>query len=156
MLVASSYVGRTTQTGPLPDWLVEVTRVPGLGAKTARRLFEELGVASLEDLKEAAEAHRIRDLKGLGEKLEENVLAGLVRIDEAGEATGRVLLSTARPIAEELAQVLREHPAADRGEGAGAGRRWAHTRKDIDLIATANEPQAPAGHLLASPLISVS
>src|SRR6185295_3307475 len=55
-----------------PPTLVEVTRVPGVGAKTARRLFDELGVATLEDLKAAAEAQRIRELKGLGEKVEEN------------------------------------------------------------------------------------
>jgi len=139
-----------------PPSLVEVTRVPGLGAKTARRLFEEIGVASLEDLKEAAEAHRIRDLKGLGAKVEENVIAALERLGEAGAATGRVLLSTARPIAEELAQLLRDHPAADRVEVAGSVRRWADTCKDIDLIATATQPQALAEHLVASPLISVA
>ncbi len=49
-----------------PATLIEVTRVPGLGSKTARRLFDELGVATLEDLKEAAEAQKIRELKGLG------------------------------------------------------------------------------------------
>src|ERR1044072_9422826 len=58
-----------------PPTLIEVTRVPGLGAKTARLLFEELEVASLEDLKEAAEGEKIRGLKGLGPNGEENVLS---------------------------------------------------------------------------------
>src|SRR6187399_1589736 len=49
-----------------PPSLIEVTRVQGLGAKTARRLFEELGVATLDDLRKAAEEQRIRELKGLG------------------------------------------------------------------------------------------
>ena len=139
-----------------PPSLIEVTRVPGLGAKTARRLFEELGVATLDDLREAAEAQRIRKLKGLGAKVEENVLARLERLGEPGEGSGRVLLSAARPIAEELARVLREHPAADRVEVAGSARRWAETCKDIDLIATAEEPTALAEALVDSPLIAAA
>src|SRR6476661_3735311 len=51
-----------------PPSLVEVTRIPGLGAKTARRLYDELGVATIEDLRAAAEGERIRDVKGLGAK----------------------------------------------------------------------------------------
>jgi DNA polymerase (family 10) len=139
-----------------PATLVEVTRVLGVGAKTARRLFDELGVATLDDLKAAAVRQRIRELKGLGPKVEENVLAGLERLGEPGEESGRVLLSTARPIADELARTLREHPAADRVEVAGSVRRWAETCKDIDLIATAEEPRALAEHLVASPLIAAA
>jgi DNA polymerase (family X) len=139
-----------------PPTLVEVMRVPGVGAKTARLLFDELAVATLEDLKEAAEGERIRDLKGLGPKAEENVLAGLERLGEAGETSGRVLLSTAKPIAEELARELREHPAAERVEVAGSVRRWAETCKDIDLIATAEDPVALSEHLVASPLIAAA
>jgi DNA polymerase (family X) len=139
-----------------PPTLVEVTRVPGLGAKTARRLYDELGVASLEDLKAAAEAQQIRDLKGLGPKVEENVLAALERLGEAGEAGSRLLLSTVRPIAEELAAALRGHPAAKRVEVAGSVRRWADTCKDIDLIATAEEPTALAEHLAGHQLVAAA
>jgi DNA polymerase (family 10) len=67
-----------------------------------------------------------------------------------------VLLSKVRPIAAELAQALREHPAANRVEVAGSVRRWAETCKDIDLIATAEEPRALAEHLAAHPLIAAS
>jgi DNA polymerase (family 10) len=139
-----------------PPTLIEVTRVPGLGAKTARLLFEELGVASLEDLKEAAEGEKIREVKGLGKKVEENVLSRLDRLGEPGEGPGRLLLSKVRPIAEELAVALREHPAASRVEVAGSARRWAETCKDIDLIATAEEPAALSEHLAAHPLIAAA
>jgi len=139
-----------------PPTLVEVTRVPGVGSKTARRLFDELGIATLEDLKAAAEGERIRELKGLGPKAEENVLAGLERLGDPGEGSGRVLLAMARPIAEELARTLREHPAADRVEVAGSVRRWGETCKDIDLIATAEDPTALSEHLVASPLIAAA
>ncbi len=137
-----------------PPTLIEVTRVPGVGAKTARLLFEELDVTSLEDLKAAAEAEKVRDVKGLGPKAEENVLASLERLGEPGEGPGRVLLSAVRPIAEELAAALREHPAANEVEVAGSARRWAETCKDIDLIATADEPKELAEELAGHALIA--
>jgi DNA polymerase (family X) len=139
-----------------PPTLIEVTRVPGVGAKTAKLLFDELGVASLEDLKAAAEAEKVRDVKGLGPKAEENVLAALERLGEPGEGPGRLLLSAVRPIAEELAAALREHPAANRVEVAGSVRRWAETCKDIDLIATAERPAELAGHLAGQALIAAA
>ncbi len=139
-----------------PTTLIEVTRVPGLGTKTARRLYDELEIATVEDLREAAESHQIRALKGLGPKVEENVLASLERLGEPGEGPGRLLLSKVRPIAEQLAAALREHPAAKRVEVAGSVRRWAETCKDIDLIATAEDPAVLAEHLAAHPLIAAA
>jgi DNA polymerase (family 10) len=139
-----------------PPTLIEVTRVPGVGAKTARLLFEELEVTSLEDLKAAAEAEKVRDVKGLGPKAEENVLAALERLGEPGEGPGRLLHSAVRPIAEELAAALREHPAANQVEVAGSVRRWAETCKDIDLIATADEPAALAEHLAGHALVAAA
>ncbi|HET7510241.1 MAG TPA: DNA polymerase/3'-5' exonuclease PolX [Solirubrobacterales bacterium] len=142
--------------GKFPPTLIEVTRVPGVGPKTARRLFEELDIASLEDLKAAAEGEKVRHVKGLGPKAEENILAALERVGEPGEGPGRVLLSAVKPIAEELAAALREHPAANKVEVAGSVRRWAETCKDIDLIATAEEPAALAEHLAGHPLIAAA
>ena len=84
------------------------------------------------------------------------MLASLERLGEPGEGPGRLLLSKVRPIAEELAAALREHPAANRVEVAGSVRRWAETCKDIDLIATAEEPAALAEHLAAHPLIAAA
>jgi DNA polymerase (family X) len=139
-----------------PPTLIEVTRVPGVGPKTARRLFEELEISSMEDLKAAAEAERVRHVKGLGAKAEENILAALERLGEPGEGPGRLLLSKVKPIAEELAEALREHPAANKVEIAGSARRWAETCKDIDLIATAEEPTALAQHLASHPLIAAA
>ncbi len=136
-----------------PATLVEVTRVPGLGAKTARRLYEELGVATLDDLSDAAEDQRLRSLKGLGSKVEENVIAELARIGEQGPSE-RLLLSEVLPIAEELAAALRAHPAADRVEIGGSARRGTETCKDIDLIATSDDPEALARALVEHPLAS--
>jgi DNA polymerase (family 10) len=139
-----------------PPTLIEVTRVPGVGPKTARRLFEELEICSMEDLKAAAEGERVRHVKGLGPKAEENILAALERLGDPGQGPGRLLLSKVKPIAEELAAALREHPAAKRVEVAGSARRWAETCKDIDLIAAAEEPAALAEHLATHPLIAAA
>jgi DNA polymerase (family 10) len=139
-----------------PPTLVEVTRVPGVGAKTARHLFDALGVASLEDLKEAAEREQVREVKGLGPKAERNILAALEHVREPGGDSGRLLLSAVRPIAHELADALREHPASERVEVAGSVRRWAETCKDVDLIATAEEPAELATHLAGHELIAAA
>jgi DNA polymerase (family X) len=135
-----------------PATLVEVTRVPGVGAKTARRLYDELGVADLDDLREAAETQRIRTIKGLGPKAEENVLASLGKLADHGPAE-RLLLSEVLPIAETIASDLRDHPASDAVEVAGSARRRAETCHDIDLIATSSDPVALSQALLDHPLV---
>ncbi|MEA2481263.1 MAG: polymerase, partial [Thermoleophilaceae bacterium] len=135
-----------------PPGLVEVTRIPGLGPKRARRLFDELGVASLEDLKNAAESHRLSDLKGFGPKAEENVLVALAAGAD-GRPKPRLLLSKALAIAEALAAALREHPASGRVEIAGSARRMAESCRDLDLVATASDPAALAAAFCELPLI---
>jgi DNA polymerase (family X) len=126
-----------------PPGLIEITHLPGLGPKRARRLFEELGIDSLEALKAAAEEHRISGLKGFGPKAEETILA---RANEAGagSARERVVLNRALTIGEQLVTALSEHPAADRVELAGSARRMTDSVKDLDIIATAHDPGALA------------
>ena len=122
-----------------PAGLVEMMRLPGLGPKRARRLFDELGVDSLEALKTAAEGHRIRELKGFGPKAEEAILTALAA-DDAGERVRRVVLDRALAVGEPLVAALREHGVADRVELAGSARRMTDSVKDIDVIAIASNP----------------
>ena len=138
-----------------PPSLVEVTLIPGLGAKTVRRLHDELGIATLDDLRAAVAQKRIRALKGLGPKAEENIAAQLERLGDEGPSE-RVLLSDALPIAERLIEVLREHPASHSVDVAGSARRLAETCKDIDLIATASDPVALAQALIDHPLAAAA
>src|ERR687896_1322041 len=126
-----------------PPGLVEVTRIPGLGPKRTRRLFDELDVSSLDDLRKAVEDERIRGLQGFGEKAEENIRIAL-DAGADGRPQPRTLLSNALRIAEGLRDALREHPAAGRVEIAGSARRWTDTCKDLDLVATASDPGALA------------
>ena len=135
-----------------PVGLVEVMRVPGLGAKKVRKLYDELGVSSIAELKQAAEAHQLRGLAGFGVKAEENILAGLSSFEADGPRT-RVVLSRALAVAIELRDALREHPAAGRVEIAGSARRLADSCKDLDLVATATDPIALSKAFAAMPLI---
>ena len=121
-----------------PATLVEVTRVPGLGAKTAKRIYDELGVENLTQLKEAAEQGRLSGMRGLGPKTEENVLSSLEGVTEDGIGE-RLLLSSVLPVAEEIRSDLIDLGVANRIEIAGSARRWTETCKDLDLIATTND-----------------
>ena len=138
-----------------PPSLVEVTLIPGLGAKTVRRLHDELGIATLDDLRAAISEQKVRGLKGLGPKAEENIAAQLEKLGDEGPSE-RVLLSDALPVAERLVEVLREHPASDAVDVAGSARRLAETCKDIDLIATASDGKALAKALVDHPLAAAS
>ena len=130
-----------------PAGLVAVTRLPGLGAKRARLLHSELGVDSLQKLREVALAQRIRTVRGLGPKLEERVLEALEQ--GAGERVEpRLLLPKAIELGEQLAAGLSELG----GEGthvqiAGSARRWADSVKDVDLVAITNRPTTLAKSL---------
>jgi DNA polymerase (family X) len=127
-----------------PPGVIEMTRLPGLGPKRARRLYEELGIDSLEALKAAAEEQRIRSLKGFCPKAEEAILASL-RLAGAGERTSaRVVLNRALAVADPLIAALRAHPTAEHVELAGSARRMSDTVKDLDIIATAHDPLALA------------
>ena len=125
----------------IPAGLVEVTRIPGLGPKRARLLYDHLGVSSLEDLKRASEDGSLKDVPGFGQKAEENVLAALAAGAD-GRPKARTLLSKALTVGEELVAALREHPDALRVELAGSARRRADTVKDLDIVAASSDPEA--------------
>src|SRR4051812_8779980 len=122
-----------------PPGLLDLTRLPGLGPKRARKLYDELGIASLEDLRTAAETGRLREVRGFGPKFEEATLAAFAG-GVAEKPRPRVLLHKALPIAEGIVEALRAHPASDKVELAGSARRGADAVKDIDIIATASDP----------------
>jgi DNA polymerase (family X) len=140
--------------GRIPPGLVEVMHVPGLGPKTARKLWQELGVESLDDLRAAAEAHRLQALPGLGAKSEEKVLAALATRDGEKIGTGRVLLGRILPFVRGVVDELAEHPAAVRVSEAGSARRRAETVKDLDVIATATDATALIDHFVSRPWVA--
>src|ERR1700722_5954852 len=140
-----------------PAGLLELTHLPGLGPKRARRLYEELGIDSLDALQQAATAHRIRDLKGFGPKAEQTLLAAAQaareRAADSNGAGSRTVLDRALTIADQLVAALREHPASERVELAGSARRMTDSVKDLDVIATARDPLALAQAAAALELV---
>src|SRR3954454_24688432 len=135
-----------------PSGLLSVMHLPGFGPKRARRLYDELGVDSLEALRAAAEEQRIRALRGFGAKVEETLLKVLAESPEGGPAP-RILLSRAQTIADQIVGALRSHPAAERVEVAGSLRRRADSVKDLDIIARAEDPAGLAAALAELPLV---
>jgi DNA polymerase (family 10) len=125
----------------IPPEVIEFLNIPGLGPKTVRKIWQELGVTTLAELKEAARAQRLRTLPGLGSKLEENVLKAAGRKRKVS-GTPRTLLGRALPALLAVVEVLREHPAAERVSEAGSARRRKETVRDLDIIATATDPKA--------------
>src|SRR3954470_3347535 len=119
-----------------PTGLIDLARLPGLGPKRARKLYDELGIDSLQALHDAAQEHRLRDVRGFGPKFEEAGLAAFAA-GVAERPRPRILLHRALPIGEGIVEALRAHPASDRVELAGSARRLADSVKDLDIIATA-------------------
>src|ERR671916_2362114 len=85
-----------------PAGLIAVMHLPGFGPKRARRLYDQLGVDSLDSLRAAAEAGKIRGLRGFGAKVEENLKQTLAERENGGGPAPRVLLSRAMPVAEQI------------------------------------------------------
>ena len=135
-----------------PPGLIEMTRLPGLGPKRARRLFDELAIDSPAKLRAAASEQRIRELKGFGPKAEEAIIAALDAF-EASDRRDRIVLDRALAIGEPLVAALRAHPASERVELAGSARRMTDTVKDLDVIATASDPLALAKAAAALDLV---
>jgi len=124
-----------------PPGLLDMTRLPGLGPKRARRLFDELGIESLEMLRAAADGQKLRDVKGFGPKFEASVLPSLAA-GVGDRPAQRVLLHRALDVGERIVAALRAHPASERVELAGSARRGVDAVKDLDIIATASDPGA--------------
>ena len=128
----------TKRKAQIPAGVAEFLRLPALGPKTARRIWQELGITTVEELRQAAEAERLRTLPGLGAKTEERILKAL---DEKPQEQ-RTLLAVALPAVRAVVDMLKAHEASDEVSEAGSVRRRTETVKDLDIIATARDPAA--------------
>ena len=124
----------------IPAEVVFFMRLPGLGPKTAARIWKELGVTTVEELKHAAEQEQLRTLTGLGAKTEERILKALA--EKQQEPSDRRLLGDGLGALLAVVSVLRDHPAAVEVSEAGSARRRKETFRDLDIIATAKDPAA--------------
>jgi DNA polymerase (family 10) len=136
----------------VPIGLISVKNLPGFGPRRARRLYDDLGIDSLDALRAAAERGEIRKLRGFGVKAEETLLAKLAEGHD-GTPEPRVLLTKALSLGEQVLTALRAVPGAHRVELAGSARRMADSVKDLDVIATADDPGALVRALAELPII---
>ncbi|UCD92684.1 MAG: DNA polymerase III, partial [Methanobacteriota archaeon] len=120
----------------VPQGLLEIIAVPGVGPKTAGYLYKERGISSLEALEKAARERRLRQMKGFGQKTEENVLKG---IEMLKRMKGRILLGEALPIAEEVIEEIKSKCKVERISVAGSVRRMKETIGDIDILVVSEE-----------------
>ncbi len=125
----------------LPAGLLEMARVPGMGPKKIKAVWDELGISSVEALEAACKADKISGLKGFGAKSQEKILQGLEMLKKY---QGQYLISEARPEAQALHQALKKFPGVIRCEIAGSLRRRKEIVKDIDLVASAAEAERAA------------
>jgi DNA polymerase (family X) len=122
-----------------PPGLVALLRIPGLGPKKIKVLFEALKIESLADLRAAGEEGQIAGLKGFGAKTEANILAGIAFVEKAGE---RILQSTAVRLVEPIIRAVRAHKNVIRAEFCGSLRRRAETIGDLDILFSSKDPPA--------------
>jgi DNA polymerase (family 10) len=123
----------------VPDGLLEILRIPGVGPKTVRLLQVELGIDSVEALRAAAEEGRLRHVKGLSERAEANILDGIARMARTYD---RMLIHDADALVTGLIERLREARGVRRIEAAGSLRRRQPTIGDLDLLAAVDDPPA--------------
>ncbi len=134
----------------VPQGVVDMLKIPGVGPKKVGVFFNTLKLTSLDELKAAAEAGRLADLKGFGKKTEQAILEN---IDMAAEAGRRVLISVARTSAETVVEDLLKLEEVTQASVAGSCRRRRETCGDLDVLVTCAEHSVPMDFLAAHPLV---
>jgi len=122
----------------IPSGVIELLDISEVGPKTAKLLYEELGVDNIEKLEKAVRQHQIKDLPGMGEKSETNILRGIELYKRRKE---RFLLGRALPLAEEIVESLSQLKETNKISFAGSLRRKKETIGDIDILVTSQNPE---------------
>ena len=123
----------------IPASLVELLQIPGVGPRTVRVVHDTLGIATLDDLRRAAEAGDLRGLKGIGAGTEQRILEGIAQLESRPQ---RLLLDEAQRLSDDLVAQLEGAPGVTRIVQAGSLRRRRETVGDLDLLAETDRPEA--------------
>ena len=134
----------------IPEGLMDMLRIPGLGPNRVRTVYEKLGVTSIGELAYACRENRLRDLPGFGQKTQDNVLAG---IEFLSKYRDRHLLAEALPIAEEIHALVADLKGVVRSATAGSLRRRKETTGDIDILASSSRPDPIMDAFTSMPLV---
>jgi DNA polymerase (family 10) len=134
----------------LPAGIIELSRIPGLSIQKVEKLQEELGIKSVEDLRSACEAGRLREIKGFTEKTEQKILDAITRHETREQF---IHIHHAWRISERIVEYLETARGLAKAEAAGETRRWKETVSKIVIVGAANNPQAIIEHFLQFPLV---
>jgi len=115
----------------VPDDLLEMMAIPGMGPKTVALVHKTQGISSIAELEEAVKEGRLRDLPGMGPKKEENILRGITLLRQSGK---RIALGVAIPIVDEIVQEIKGRAKVQKIFPAGSLRRMKETLGDIDIL----------------------
>ncbi len=121
----------------IPEGLLNIMNVPGIGPKTAKLLFEKLNIRNIDELETLAAAHQLSHLPGIKDKTEENILRGIAALKRGRE---RQPLGKVLPVANEIVEFLKKNAPVSKITLAGSLRRQKDTVKDIDILATSKDP----------------
>ncbi len=133
----------------IPAGLLDLLRVPGLGPKTAKMLYERKNIRSIDELEALARTGKLAGLPGIRKKSEENILRGIELIRRGSERRplGRVL-----PLAQDIVRRVRESAPVGQIVVAGSIRRWKETVQDIDILCTSRKPDDVMNAFVKLPL----
>ncbi len=134
-----------------PRGLVEMLKIPGLGAKKIKVIYDNLGISSIEELEKAARAHKIRELPGMGVKTEQSILKGIQTLKGQGD---RVQLAIALPVANRIMEILSGMKEVSKVAIAGSLRRRKEMVKDIDIVVATEAAETLVENFLKLPIIS--
>lgn len=134
-----------------PKGIVQLSAIPGLSLTKVKQLHDELGISSVEELKAAAEAGKLRDLKGFGAKTEQRLLEQLDKPQE--KPRQRLYLHHAWNTAEQIIEYMKTNRGLADISVAGSLRRWVETVDVIEIVASGKKPEALVEHFLSLPLI---
>jgi DNA polymerase (family 10) len=131
-------------TAEIPEGLLDLLRIPELGPRRVKELYNELGITSIDALASALEDGRVRELEGFGEKLEQSLLSQVKSMRDREEER-RLLLPAAEEVAEDMVSYLRKHADVKRITVAGSYRRRKETVGDLDILVVAGGDAAASG-----------
>lgn len=121
----------------IPPVLVQIIQIPSIGPKTAKLLYDNLHIKTLEDLEKAARTHQVQRIKGIGPKTEKAIIDGLQNLNKQQ----RTLLGEILPVANRICEDLRSLSEVKQISVAGSIRRRKETIRDIDILVTSDKPE---------------